>query len=90
MLEMHALFHGRVQGVGFRWTIVDHAEKHHLTGSVQNLANGAVEVIAQGSTVALEDFLNSVQADPGNAAFDSIQTTFHQPSHLFTAFSILG
>lgn len=89
MLEMRVLFYGRVQGVGFRWTIVDHAEKHHLTGTVQNLANGAVEVVAQGSRDILEAFLNSVQTNPGNAAFVSIQTTFHPPSHSFTSFDIL-
>ena len=89
MLELHVIFRGSVQGVGFRWTIVDHAEKHQLMGTVQNLRDGSVEVFAQGSRNALEAFLASVQTDPGNAAFYSIQTTFHQPSHSFTTFHIL-
>ncbi len=89
MLELHALFRGHVQGVGFRWTIVDHAEKFHLTGTVQNLSSGAVEVFAQGSEDALEAFLASVQADPGNATLDSIQTTFQQPTRFITTFHIL-
>lgn len=57
MLELHVLFSGRVQGVGFRYTAQKHAEKLGLTGTVQNLSNGKVKLIAQGEKESLERLL---------------------------------
>lgn len=42
------IFIGRVQGVGFRFTAHRIANRHFLTGFVRNLANGTVEMLAQG------------------------------------------
>ena len=89
MLELHARFCGRVQGVGFRWTVVDHAERCHLTGTVQNLVDGSVEVIAQGSQDNLEAFLDAVCKESGHASLDSVHTSFHQSMQTFTTFRII-
>jgi len=89
MLELHAIFKGVVQGVGFRWTVVSHAEKYHLNGTVQNLANGSVEVYAHGSRTDLEAFLHAVQSEPGFAKIHSIQTTYKNSTTVFHGFSIL-
>ena len=51
MLEMHAQFTGRVQGVGFRYTAKEYAERLGLVGMVRNLSDGSVELIAQGKKV---------------------------------------
>lgn len=87
-LELHAIVKGKVQGVGFRWTIVDHAEKFKLTGRTRNLSNGAVEIIAQGEKKVLEEFLKAVEADPGNARISSITQTFRPCEGPFSGFSI--
>ena len=42
---------GQVQGVGFRWKLMNIANRHNLTGYVRNLDNGNVEVEVQGSDV---------------------------------------
>lgn len=89
MLVLHAIISGHVQGVGFRWTLVDHAEKHHLNGTVQNLPNGTVEVYAQGSKAALEAFIASVQSEPGFARIDSIQAHFKESSQPYSGFRII-
>lgn len=47
--RLTAWVHGRVQGVGFRWWTRSRALELGLTGSVSNLPDGRVEVIAQGS-----------------------------------------
>ncbi len=46
--EVHVIFQGRVQGVGFRATAREIALELNLTGFVQNLDDGSVEVCAQG------------------------------------------
>lgn len=86
---LHVIFKGRVQGVGFRWTVVDHAEKYHLKGTVQNLADGTVEVFAHGPKVALETFVTSVKREPGLARIDSVDYTFQLSSSTFQDFRII-
>ena len=37
---------GRVQGVGYRYFVLQEAERRNVTGFTRNLADGSVEVIA--------------------------------------------
>jgi acylphosphatase len=53
---------GRVQGVGFRYTTAAIAEDHPVVGYVKNLADGRVEVYAEGTPVAVRAFLDAVRA----------------------------
>jgi acylphosphatase len=88
MEELHVIFKGRVQGVGFRWTVLDHADSCGLKGTVENLPNGDVEVIAQGKKDALETFLHAVQNDPGLARIDSTKSSYHPIAQSYTSFRI--
>lgn len=54
---------GRVQGVGFRWWTRREADALGLSGSATNLADGRVEVIAEGSQDACESLLALLQGD---------------------------
>ncbi|MCH9628123.1 MAG: Acylphosphatase [Chlamydiales bacterium] len=88
-MELHALFKGRVQGVGFRWTVVDCAEKFQLTGTVKNLSNGSVEVYAYGDKERLTSFLEALQTNSGPAHIDSVVTTYQQVEVSLSCFKIL-
>ena len=59
--EMVAVFHGRVQGVGFRAAIQSQAARLGLKGFVSNLANGTVELHAQGSQEKLDQLLQMIK-----------------------------
>ncbi len=48
VMRLRVLFAGRVQGVGFRATTCELARGYQLTGCVRNLADGRVELEAQG------------------------------------------
>ena len=50
-------FAGRVQGVGFRYTVVSVARRYAVTGYVQNLSDGRVVLVAEGPAVELDRFL---------------------------------
>ena len=89
IVELHAILKGKVQGVGFRWTIVDHAEKFNLTGTVQNLKDGSVEIFAQGTQEALEEFVDAVQGDTGHAEIDSFQSEYKNTENTYQGFRIL-
>lgn len=47
-IRKHIIFYGRVQGVGFRWHATNFANSAGLTGWVQNLEDGTVEMVVQG------------------------------------------
>ncbi len=89
IIEMHALANGRVQGVGFRWTVMHHANKLGLKGTVRNLPDGSVEIYAQGTKTLLDQLLHYVQHDAGMAYVEAIQTAYTQPSKEFKNFSIV-
>ena len=54
---MRLTVHGRVQGVGYRYSIIDHIEKNQVLvrGFVENLPNGTVFILAQGDIESLKD-----------------------------------
>ncbi|GLY72636.1 acylphosphatase [Actinoallomurus iriomotensis] len=55
--RLTAWVRGRVQGVGFRWWVRSRALELGLAGSASNLADGRVEVIAEGARTACDDLL---------------------------------
>ena len=58
---------GRVQGVGFRWATRDRASALGLRGSVRNLADGGVEVIACGPDASRERLREWLRQGPSLA-----------------------
>ena len=51
------LFHGRVQGVGFRYTTASIARRYPVVGFVRNLSDGSVELVAEAESSVLDQFL---------------------------------
>lgn len=54
LARLHLVVSGLVQGVAFRAYTVDEARRLGLAGWVRNLADGRVEVLAEGDRAALE------------------------------------
>ena len=59
--RLQATFCGRVQGVGFRFTVCRIAERFSVTGFVRNLANGDVEMVVEGAEPELSDFICDIR-----------------------------
>lgn len=64
IIARRALFEGRVQGVGFRFTTRQIANSYEVTGWVRNLPDGRVEVEANGEASEVEAFLQGIQNGP--------------------------
>jgi acylphosphatase len=86
--ELHAVVHGRVQGIGFRYFVVEHALALGLRGFARNLSNGDVEVLAQGPRSALEHLLLLLRQGPSSAYVTEVTTTWRQPTEHVSGFHV--
>lgn len=86
---MKARFKGRVQGVGFRWTVLEHAESHQMKGTVKNLKDGSVEVTAQGTKENLKLFIKAIQKEPNGAKITGVDCEYHSPLSYYKEFKII-
>lgn len=61
--RIHVYFSGRVQGVGFRYTTAQTAQRFQVTGWVRNLYDGRVEMKAEGEAAEVERFLAALESE---------------------------
>jgi acylphosphatase len=64
---------GKVQGVFFRHSTRIEAERLRLRGFACNLADGSVEVVAQGAAAALDELHRWLQRGPARARVDVVR-----------------
>jgi acylphosphatase len=74
---------GRVQGVGFRIWIVEHARELGLSGWVRNRLDGSVEALVAGDIAAVEEFLRLCRRGPRMAEVVSIEEDLADPPEHF-------
>ena len=60
-IRLRLTYTGRVQAVGFRFTVDGCASEAHITGWVRNMEDGSVLVEAQGTSEQVQDFKRLVQ-----------------------------
>lgn len=76
MQGLYLKIFGEVQGVGFRYSIREEAQRLGLTGWARNLPDGSVEVAAQGPKPALEKFLAWCYEGPPGAAVSRVASSW--------------
>src|ERR1700742_2685004 len=62
VVRLTAWVHGHVQGVGFRWWTRSRALELGLDGAATNLADGRVQVVAEGSEAACKKLLAALNS----------------------------
>jgi len=60
MTGRRVFYEGRVQGVGFRYTVRSVAKGFDVTGWVKNLPDGRVELQVGGDSGELREFLTAI------------------------------
>lgn len=55
------IYHGRVQGVGFRMTAQRVARRFPIGGTVRNCSDGTVELVAVGAVSSVDAFLDALR-----------------------------
>ena len=56
-------YSGRVQGVGFRYSVCRLSGRFKVNGFVRNLTDGRVQVIAEGQADELDEFLRTIEGE---------------------------
>lgn len=80
---------GRVQGVGYRWWVVDSASRLGLVGWVRNTDDErAVELVAEGHTASLDALEAQLGNGPGAARVDRVEASRGPASGSMTRFEI--
>ena len=88
--RLHVLYGGRVQGVGFRYTTRTLATGFEITGIIRNLADGRVELVAEGSRDELTAFQKAIR-DSGLGHFITHEkVTWADATGEFKGFSIVS
>ena len=64
MKHVHMIIHGRVQGVGFRFSAKQKAKEFQVVGWVKNKQNGTVEVEAEGKVEQVDAFIEALKHGP--------------------------
>ena len=82
------LISGRVQGVGFRYYVQDHAAVEGVHGYVRNLSDGRVEALLEGDDESVLRVERALRRGPAGARVDDVVVETSVPSGRATVFSV--
>ena len=71
--RIHIFVTGRVQGVFFRQSTRVMAIKNNVNGWVRNLDDGRVEIVAEGETQNIDNFVIWCKTGPANSRVDEFE-----------------
>jgi acylphosphatase len=87
--RLHIFYSGRVQGVGFRYTVRTLATGFEVTGIVRNLPDGRVEMAAEGTRTELEEFRKAIQDSELGHFIKQEETSWSPAKNEFRGFEIV-
>ena len=88
--RLHAHVEGQVQGVGFRYYVLEHAQSLQITGWVRNTYRGEVELVAEGSQEQLERLLRQVQRGPSMSYVSNVHVSWEEPTGDYDRFQVIA
>jgi acylphosphatase len=86
--RFHAIVEGRVQGVGFRYYVMEKAAGLKVTGWVRNRWDDTVEVVAEGDRHALDKLLIVLRRGPRAAMVTNLKVDWQDPTGEFERFGV--
>ena len=80
--QVRVRYEGDVQGVGFRYTVQGLATRSGVTGGVENLNDGAVRLVAEGTEEVLQQLLLQIRVSRLGSYISSEQIEWREPEGL--------
>lgn len=87
---MEVFYSGRVQGVGFRYTVRSAATGFEVTGTVRNLPDGRVELIAEGARDELTAFALAIRESEVGHFIRNDEVRWSDARNEFRGFAIVS
>jgi acylphosphatase len=86
--RLQVIYAGTVQGVGFRYTVKSLASGFELTGTVRNLPDGRVELVAEGMKEELSAFQQAIRESEVGHFIQKEEVAWQEPSGGMRGFEI--
>ena len=88
MICIHVVVEGRVQGVGFRHFVWQHANQLELKGWVRNRWDGTVELIAEGDQETVNQLISFLWKGPRMSFVTQVKVAQREFTGEFRSFDI--
>ncbi|KPL80840.1 hypothetical protein ADN00_01235 [Ornatilinea apprima] len=88
--RLHATVEGQVQGVGFRYFVLEAAQALNLVGWVRNTYRGEVELVAEGAQEQLDRLLRLVQRGPSMSYVANVRVSWEEPTGDYDRFQVVA
>jgi len=82
VVRRRVIVHGRVQGVGFRYSLARAAETRGLAGWARNRPDGTLEAVFEGEPEAVESLVRFGQEGPRGAKVERVEIFEEKPERL--------
>ena len=79
---------GLVQGIGFRYFVIRHAQALGLKGYVKNLYTGEVYTIVEGEKYLIEELIAVIKTGPSHAHVKNFRVEWSDNKNEFKTFEI--
>jgi acylphosphatase len=86
MITRRLRIRGRVQGVGYRYALLNEAKKRGLTGWVRNRSDGSVEAIVQGAAEPVEALIAWARGGPPASRVEHVHIDLPDEDEQYTGF----
>ena len=90
LVRVNVHYSGRVQGVVFRYIVKSLVLGYEVLGTVKNLSDGRVEMVAEGQQVELEDFLQAIRDSGLRRNIQDEELVWGEAEDKFRGFNIIG
>lgn len=88
MIARRMIVRGAVQGVGYRYALIDAAQTLDVTGWVRNRRDGSVEAFVQGDTDAVSRLINWARSGPPAARVADVEVLEEDPDKTLRDFGL--
>src|SRR5215217_7135994 len=86
--RVQLIIEGRVQGVYFRASTVQEAQKLGISGCVMNCPDGSVKAVAEGQREQIDRLIAWCHRGPSGARVTKVDVQWEQPQNSFSGFAI--
>ena len=87
-MKAEIIVQGVVQGVGYRFFVMNQARLYDVKGYVRNMDDGTVEVVAEGDKGIIKDFIDHLKIGPVSAHVTGVKVKWSDHEQGYTEFRL--